>query len=119
MNLDNAQADVDTAMTKFTEAATALARAGGEAAAVKAVETRIKKDEEHLKRLVGHLSTQRFGGDWREAWIRIYERLEVLTGYHPAAYTPDAKTSHLEQCRRDGKVKQVLTAARSLFLVHG
>lgn len=115
LDLENARMDVDRALNNFTESVLALAEAGERREAAEVVKECLTREERQLKRLAGHLATQRYQGDFREAWIRIYERMERLCGYHPASHTQHTGQSHLDQCRKDGKVGQALKAARSLF----
>ena len=70
-----------------------------------------------LKRLVGHYANRNLDGDFREAYMHLYERMGISTGYSPVVMNdaPDRKT-HLQQCVEDGKLDDAFLTIRVMLL---
>ena len=115
MELKEARKNVDESLDRFTEAVLKVADAGQTQVASEEASKLAAQQEKQVKRLINHLAIRDYAGDYHTTWIVAYGKLAENTGYHPAAVNPDSRKPHIEFCRRDNHIGDLLKAVQELI----
>jgi len=116
LDYENSKENLVAAVKDFTEKRDALKKNFPRKKA-KELDKDTEKLIKGLKRLVGHYANRNLSGDFREAYMRLYERMGIGVGYSPVVMNdaPDRKT-HLQQCAEDGRLDDAFLTIRVMLL---
>jgi len=122
---DPAQLELDLRVAEKTlmDAAVAYADLRRQAKEAEAVapaapaeaDEKMERDRKLFRRLVGHLATAFYGGDFHVAYVEVYQELCRVTGYHPAADLLAPRETHLSKVCEKGLLDKALQCVRGLL----
>lgn len=80
-----------------------------------ATDDKLERDRKLFRRLVGHLATAFYDGNFHVAYVEVYQEICRVTGYHPATDLLEPRETHLSKICDKGLLDKALQCVRGLL----